>query len=59
MLTSLPVFDGKDRSCAYSFRTGYQAGRSAQGRFDPFATPPTYDRYWRIPSVPGPSGNGG
>jgi hypothetical protein len=29
------VFDGKDRSCAYSFRTGYQAGRSAQGRFHP------------------------
>jgi hypothetical protein len=32
ILTSLSVFDGKDRSCAYSFRTGYQAGRSAQGR---------------------------
>ena len=31
----LPVFDRKDRSCAYSFHTGYQAGRSAQGESGP------------------------
>ena len=35
MLTSLSGFDGKGRSCAYSFRTGYRAGRPAQG-----STPP-------------------
>jgi hypothetical protein len=31
----LPDFDGKDRSCAHTFRTGYQPGRTAKGRGRP------------------------
>ena len=47
---SLPVFDGKDRSFAHSFRTGHQAGRRALGRLDQFAEPSGNGRYLRIPT---------
>ena len=51
-LAQMPVpvclFRRKDRSCAHSFRTEHQAGRSPSGRLDPFAAPFGYDRYLRI-----------
>jgi hypothetical protein len=50
MLTSLSGFGGKGRSFAYSFRTGYRAGRPAQGRLDPFADLSANDRYLRSPA---------
>ena len=50
-LAQMPVpvclFRRKDRSCAHSFRTEHQAGRSPSGRFDAFAKPSANDRYLR------------
>ena len=45
------LLDGKDRSCAHSFRTGRRAGRAATGRLDPFAVRRAKGRYLRIAVV--------
>src|SRR5580704_3043545 len=61
-LAQMPVpvclFRRKDRSCAHSFRTEHQAGRSFSGRLDPFAAPFGYDRYLREADVWGWTADG-